>query len=107
MDTTRLRLPSYQLEGVKQVDPLSSVLFNIIVIDHLLRSLPMECGLRFRGGVMRDMAFANDMNLIADTPQCLIDRLTAYLLHCGMKINQAQVPHSIDRWLRQGNEDGS
>ena len=39
------------------------------------------------------MAFADDMNLIAETPQglqALIDHSTAYLLQCGMKINQAK-----------------
>ena len=71
---------------------MSSVLFNI-VINRLLRSLPMECGLLFGGGVIRAMAFVNDMNLIAETPQglqALIYHSTAYLLQCVMKINQAK-----------------
>ena len=73
--------PILPTRGVKQGDPLSSVLFNL-VIDHLLRSLLRECGLRFGDGIIRAMAFA-DMNLIAETPQglqALIDHSTAYLL---------------------------
>ena len=85
MDPTGFHYPFYQIGGVKQSDPLSSVLFNI-VIDHLLRSLMRECGLWFGGRVIRAIAYADDMNLIAETPQglqALIDHSTAYL-QCGM-----------------------
>ena len=47
----------------------------------------------FGGGLIRDMAYAYDMNLIAETPQdfqALIDYSTAYLQQCGMNINQAK-----------------
>ena len=43
--------------------------------------------------MIKVMTFADDMNLIAVTPQglqALIDHSTAYLLQCGMKINQAK-----------------
>ena len=53
-------------------------------------------------------AFADDMNLIAETRQglqALIDQSTAYLLQCGMKINQAKFYTVTNRWLRQGEED--
>ena len=78
---------------VKQGDPLLWITICNIVIDHLLISLPRKCGLRFGGGVIRAMAFADDMNLIAETPQglqALIDHSMAYLLQCEMKIYQAQ-----------------
>ena len=100
--------PILPTQEVKQGDPLPCVLFEI-VIGYLLRSLPRKCGLRFGGGVIKAMAFADEMNLIAETPQgfqALIDHSTAYILQCGMKINQA-VPHVINCCLRQGKEDGS
>ena len=40
-----------------------------IVIDHLLRLLPRECGLRFGDIIVRAMVFDNDMNSIAEAPQ--------------------------------------
>ena len=42
--------------GVKQGDPLSPVILNIIM-DHLLRSLPQECGAIFNNNTIRAMAF--------------------------------------------------
>ena len=77
--------------GLKQGDPLSSVLFNI-VIDNLLELLPRECRQRFGSGVTRAIALADDMNLTLETPQglnALINHSTTYLLQCGIKINQA------------------
>ena len=65
--------------GVKQVDPLSSVLFNIVTC--------------LDGGTTGAMAFADDKNLIAEIPlglQTVIDHSKAYPLQCGMKINQGK-----------------
>ena len=53
--------PILPTRGVKESDPLPSVLFNT-VIDHLLRSLLKESALGFSGGTTRAMAFADDMN---------------------------------------------
>ena len=77
---------------VKHGDSLPSILFNI-AIDHLFRSLSSECRLRFCGGIIKSMGFAEDMNQILETPQglqSLIDHSKAYLLQCGIKINQAK-----------------
>ena len=54
-------------QGVKQGDPLSPVIFNL-VIDQLLRSLPQECGSTYNGKTVCAMAFADDMVLLADSP---------------------------------------
>ena len=53
--------------GVKQGDPLSPVIFNL-VIDQLLRSFPQECGSTYNGKTVRAMAFADDLVLLADSP---------------------------------------
>ena len=71
-----LILPTW---GVKQGDPLSSVLLNI-VIDNLFRSLLKECELRIGGGTTIAMDLAYDMNIIAETTlnlHALIDHSTA------------------------------
>ena len=52
--------------GVKQGDPLSPVIFNLI-IDQLLRSLPHECGSTYNGMNVGAMAFADDLVLLADS----------------------------------------
>ena len=49
--------------------------------------------LRFGGGTARAMGYADDKNLIVEISQglqALIEHLRAYLLQCGMKINQAK-----------------
>ena len=53
-----------------QGDPLSSVLFNI-VIDQLLKSMPREFGQWFGGKVMKAVALTDDIKLLAKTPQGL------------------------------------
>ena len=53
--------------GVKQGDPLSPVIFNL-VIDRLIRSLPQECGSTYNGKTVCTMAFADDLVLLDDSP---------------------------------------
>lgn len=82
--------------GVKQGDPLSPIIFNL-VIDQLLRSLPKECGVSFGGSKIRAMAFADDLNLLAETPaglQLLLDHTTRFLQACGLRINNGK-SHSV------------
>ena len=78
--------------GVKQGDPLSPVIFNIIM-DHLLRSLPQECGAIFNNNTIRAMAFADDLVLLADSPtglQHLLDHTARYLKDCGLMLNNTK-----------------
>ena len=52
--------------GVKQGDPLSPVLFNMIM-DEFIDNLPPEIGAIFEGQLINCMAFADDIILISET----------------------------------------
>ena len=56
--------PIKVMRGVKQGDPLSPIIFNL-VIDQLLCSLPQECGSTYNGKTVRATAFADDLVLLA------------------------------------------
>lgn len=78
--------------GVKQGDPLSPVLFNM-VINRLLRKLPDEVGVSLGGTNINAIAFADDIMLMASTPgglQLLLDRTHEFLTACGMKANRSK-----------------
>ena len=72
--------------GVKQGDPLSPVIFNL-VIDQLLRSVLQECGSTYNGKTVRAMAFADDLVLLADSPIDLLDWASTVLGTCGLLLN--------------------
>lgn len=76
--------------GVKQGDPLSSTLFNL-VIDPLLRELETQ-GLGF--SVHKDrtstLAYADDIVAMADTPEDLqaqVNHMTTYLKSFGLRLS--------------------
>ncbi|KAL7294948.1 hypothetical protein TKK_0011659 [Trichogramma kaykai] len=99
-------LPIRPTRGVKQGDPLSPVLFNI-VIDHLLRSLPSECGIPFCGRTIRAMAFADDLVLLAQTPaglQKLLDHTASFLAECGLRVNSSKCHSLTIRGLGQAKK---
>ena len=78
--------------GVKQGDPLSPVIFNL-VIDQLLCSLPQECGFTYNGKTVRTMAFADDLVLLADSPidlQHLLDWTSTFLGTCGLLLKTSK-----------------
>lgn len=75
--------------GVKQGDPLSPIIFNM-VIDRLLQRIPPEIGVTIGNSHFDVMAFADDLIFVATTPeglQIMLDTAGAYLTQCGLKIN--------------------
>lgn len=75
--------------GVKQGDPLSPLIFNM-VIDRLIRQLPPEVGSQIGPVKYNALMFADDMLIFAVTPeglQLLLDTVTGFLQKCGLNIN--------------------
>ncbi|KXZ75771.1 hypothetical protein TcasGA2_TC031700 [Tribolium castaneum] len=89
--TTR---PIRMLRGVRQGDPLSPVLFNL-VMDELLEKVNEK----YEGGSLQSgercaiMAFADDLILIADRDQdvpAMLDDVSTFLERRGMSVNPAK-----------------
>lgn len=84
--------PIHPRSGVKQGDPMSPLLFNM-VMDRLLRSLRPEIGCYVGSTKNNAIAFADDLTLFASTPQglqCLIDDTQRFLTSCGLSLNSAK-----------------
>ena len=82
----------FALQGVKQGDPLSCILFNLI-IDWALETLDDDVGFNLDGVTLNHLAFADDVGLLASTPrglQALIDSFTQHLLKSGLSVNAAK-----------------
>ncbi|GBN40131.1 Retrovirus-related Pol polyprotein from type-2 retrotransposable element R2DM, partial [Araneus ventricosus] len=78
--------------GVKQGDPLSSILFNM-VIDQLIKKLKGLVGLEIDGSVMSISAYADDILLFASSSaglQHLINETANFLATCNLHINCAK-----------------
>lgn len=78
--------------GVKQGDPLSPSIFNLIV-DRVLRGLPSEIGARIGEQVCNAIAFADDLILAASTRrglEILLRLASEGLAHSGLRLNPAK-----------------
>lgn len=87
--TTR---PINILRGVKQGDPMSPVLFNL-VLDEWLRSLPTEIGLQLGREKIASLAYADDLLLLAENKEdasYLLKRCIKFMEKRGLKINPAK-----------------
>ena len=74
-DTWESDHPIIPGSGVKQGDPLSPVLFNLI-IDRLIRKLPAEVGCKIGNHMTNVAAFADDLIIWASTPVVIRNYLT-------------------------------
>ncbi|KAK2577953.1 hypothetical protein KPH14_000752 [Odynerus spinipes] len=81
--------PIHPTCGVKQGDPLSPIIFNMIM-DRLIRQIPPEVGVEIGGKHHNVFAFADDLIFVASTPtglQQVLDLASTYLAKCGLNIN--------------------
>lgn len=82
----------YPSVGVKQGDPLSPVLFNIIM-DRLLKILPAHIGADLGDSKVNAALFADDVFLVASSApglQKLIDEASRFFTGCELEINIAK-----------------
>jgi hypothetical protein len=94
--------------GVRQGDPLSPLLFNLVV-DFGLKAIPEDIGFQLGEARVNALAFADDVILVAETPaglQLAIDLFCTKLSEAGMGLNPAkcatltQVPSGKVRKLK-------
>lgn len=81
--------PIHPTCGVKQGDPLSPIIFNLIM-DRLLRMIPKEIGVDIDRDHFNALMFADDLIFVASTPQglqLLLDLAVNFLAQCGLTIN--------------------
>ena len=78
--------------GVKQGDPLSSILFNL-VIEMAMANIPERLGLYFQGHRLFYMAFADDLVLLSRGPvanQKLVTAVYEQLGRVGLELHPAK-----------------
>ena len=77
------------LRGVKQGDPLSPLLFNL-VMDELLDTLPKNIGCSIGDAKINSLAFADDLILLAETKvgmNLLLQKMCCFFKERNMKVN--------------------
>ena len=85
----RLSEPISVAQGVKQGDPLSCILFNLVV-DWALDALDRNIGFKLGEQLLSHLAFADDVVLVAETQAGLqrqIDAFSGHLAKSGLFMN--------------------
>lgn len=86
--------------GVRQGDPLSGPLFNVIV-DHILLSLDSNFGFDLNGTSRQAIAYADDVVLMAKSKKGLERQLDFFVRACasvGLEVNQAKSVYVGWQW---------
>jgi hypothetical protein len=75
--------------GVKQGDPLSAGLFNL-VLDQFIQSLPVDCGIAMNNEYIPLLAYADDILLLAPSKRearLLLEKANLFFKSQGMSLN--------------------
>jgi hypothetical protein len=84
--------PFDSTRGVKQGDPLSPLLFGIFFdrVEQWLEERARECGVMLGGKLLKMLLYADDLALLASSPeelQQMLDALSAFCSHYDMEVN--------------------
>lgn len=85
-------MPIHPSRGVRQGDPLSAPIFNLIM-DEILRKIPDSVGYEMDGVMVNALAFADDLVLIASTKaglQEIVSVATDEMMRHGLSPNPAK-----------------
>lgn len=94
--------PVRPTRGVRQGDPLSPFLFNL-VFDSVLRSIPERYEVQVDGAKLCHLAYADDLILLSSSVknlQKMVDEMFGHLGACGLSVNIGKT--AIYSWLKDG-----
>jgi hypothetical protein len=82
--------------GVKQGDPLSPLLFGLFIdrVEAWLKDKAPECGVKLGGELLRVLLYADDLTLLAQTPEALQALLDALHEFCAANCLHVNVDKS-------------